>query len=153
VQPRPAVLLLRAGNTRRAGALRGWWFLADGLATAWWILALLIQGRYGLNFLPYTETAETTTSTASVAEALRGTTDWMAYLRLPSPWVPAATEYVTMPSAIVGSGIVAAVGLWGLARTDLPGRRFLVVGAAVGVVAVASAYPGQPAGVFTDGVR
>ncbi len=150
----PAVLLVFAGAGRRTWALRGWWVVSVVFATAWWILALLIQSRYGLNFLPFTETAAITTTTTSVSEALRGASDWMAYLRLPSPWLPAAEQYVATPVAVVGSAVVAALGVWGLARTDLPARRFLVVTFGIGILAVCAAYPGQPgsplAGVIRD---
>jgi arabinofuranan 3-O-arabinosyltransferase len=149
----PAVLLVLAGGSRRAWALRAWWVLAVLLATAWWLLALATQRRYGLNFLPYTESATTTTATTSVAEALRGTTDWLAYLRVPAPWLPAATVDVTNEVAVVGSAVAAAVGLWGLARRDLPARRFLVLSLAAGIVAVAAAYPGTPGSPLADAVR
>ncbi|WP_308127781.1 alpha-(1-_3)-arabinofuranosyltransferase family protein, partial [Frankia sp. CiP3] len=149
----PAVGLILAGTDRRAWALRGWWVLAVLLATGWWVLALGVQRRYGLNFLPYTETAGITTATTSVGEALRGASDWMAYLRLPSPWLPAASEYVTTAAAVIGSGLVAALGVWGLARADLPSRHFLVFTFGIGVVAVCAAYPGQPGSPLAGTVR
>ncbi|WP_261565429.1 alpha-(1-_3)-arabinofuranosyltransferase [Frankia gtarii] len=149
----PAVVLVFAGGTRRAWALRAWWVVAVILASAWWMLALVVQGRYGLNFLPYTETVQTTTATTSVAETLRGAADWMAYLQLPRPWLPAATEYVSRPVPIVGSAAVAAIGLWGLSRPDLPARRFLLVTLAVGTVSIAAAYPGDPGSPLSGAVR
>jgi len=149
----PAVLLVFAGGTRRAWALRAWWLLSVILATLWWLLTLVIQSRYGLNFLPFTETAATTTSTSSVAEALRGTTDWLAYLRIPRPWLPAASTTVTDPVTVVGSAVAAGIGLFGLARRDLPARRFLLVGLAAGVVAVSAAYPGHPGDPLSGGIR
>lgn len=149
----PGVVLLFAGGSRRAWALRAWWVLSLVLATAWWVLALAVQGRYGLNFLPYTETAATTTATTSVAEALRGATDWLAYLQLPRPWLPAATEYISRPVPILGSAAVAAIGLWGLARPDLPARRLLLVTLAVGTVSVSAAYPGDPGGPLAGPLR
>ena len=149
----PAIVLLFAGGTRRAWALRAWWVVAVVLSTAWWLLALRVQGRYGLNFLPYTETAQTTTATTSVAEALRGATDWLAYLQLPRAWLPAATEYVSRPVPIVGSAALAGIGLWGLSRTDLPARRFLLVSLAAGTVAVSAAYPGHPGSPFSGEFR
>ncbi|MCK9897329.1 alpha-(1-_3)-arabinofuranosyltransferase family protein [Frankia sp. AgB32] len=138
----PAVLLLFAGGSRRVWALRAWWFVAVVLATAWWAIGLLALGRYGLNFLPFTESAELTTSTVSIAETLRTATDWMAYLRVPNVWLPAAAAYVGARFVIAGSYALAAVSLWGLARRDLPARRFLLITFGVGTVAVAAAYPG-----------
>jgi arabinofuranan 3-O-arabinosyltransferase len=149
----PGVLLVFAGGSRRAWALRVWWVVAVIMATAWWLLALLTQSKYGLNFLPYTETATTTTSTTSVAEALRGTTDWLGYLRVPTPWLPAATVLVTSGTAVLGTALAAGLGLWGLARRDLPARRFLVVSLLAGIVAVSAAYPVVPGSPFADAVR
>ncbi len=149
----PGVVLLFAGGTRRAWALRAWWVVAVVLSTAWWLLALLVQGRYGLNFLPYTETAKTTTATTNVAEALRGTTDWLAYLQLPRAWLPAATEYISRPVPIIGSAAAVAIGLWGLARADLPARRFLLAILTIGTVSVSAAYPGHPGSPFAGDVR
>jgi len=149
----PAALLLLAGRTRRVWALRAWWMLAVILATTWWLVALFTQLRFGLNFLPYTESAATTTSTTSVAEALRGTTDWLEYLRVPSPWLPAATVYVTNAAAIAGTAVTAGLGLWGLARRDLPARKFLLLSFVVGIVAVSAAFPGVPGSPLAGVVR
>ncbi|ONH60994.1 hypothetical protein CcI49_07630 [Frankia sp. CcI49] len=149
----PAVVLVFAGGGRRAWALRGWWCLCVVLATAWWVLSLMVQGRYGINFLPFTETVQTTTATTSVGETLRGAADWMAYLALPMAWLPAAREYVSSAAPIVASALVAGFGLVGLARRDLPARRFLLVSLAVGVVAVSSSYSGEPVSPLASGLR
>ncbi|MGF7236067.1 MAG: alpha-(1-_3)-arabinofuranosyltransferase domain-containing protein [Frankia sp.] len=173
----PGILLLFAGRGRPAWAVRAWWCLSVLLATFWWILPLGLQGRYGLNFLAFTETATVTTAFTSSAEVLRGSADWLAYLRVPSPWIRAGYEYVTSPAAIVGSGVVAAVGVWGLAnarRAPVPGRaltagaagsagaptgldprtrRLLVLTLVVGMLAIGSAYPGSPHSPIADGVR
>ncbi|WP_226931381.1 MULTISPECIES: alpha-(1-_3)-arabinofuranosyltransferase domain-containing protein [Parafrankia] len=149
----PAVVLAFAGGGRRAWALRAWWCLSVVLATAWWVLALMVQGRYGINFLPFTETAETTTATTSVGETLRGAADWMAYLELPMAWLPAAREYVSSATPVVASALVAGFGLVGLTRRDLPARRFLLVTLAAGVVAVSSAYSGEPVSPLAGGLR
>jgi arabinofuranan 3-O-arabinosyltransferase len=55
------------------------------MATAWWALPLLLQGKYAFNFLPYVEQASTTTGTESAAAALRGAGNWTAYLNLGTP--------------------------------------------------------------------
>ncbi|WP_242424842.1 DUF3367 domain-containing protein [Frankia sp. EI5c] len=149
----PAVVLVFAGGGRRAWALRAWWFLCVVLATAWWVMSLLVQGRYGINFLPFTETVETTTATTSVGETLRGAADWMAYLALPMAWLPAAREYVSSVAPIVASALVAGLGLVGLARRDLPARRFMLVTLLVGVVAVSSSYSGEPVSPLASGLR
>ena len=52
-------ILTRQGLRR--WALAAWWTAAVLLATSWWLVPLLYQGRYGFNFLPYIEQAATTT--------------------------------------------------------------------------------------------
>ena len=48
------------------------WVVAIALATAWFVVPLVFQKKYGFNFLPYTETANTTTSISFIPEVLRG---------------------------------------------------------------------------------
>ena len=100
----PAMYILtRRGRGR--WALGGWWVLAVLLATAWWAVPLLYQGRYGFNFLPYIEQAATTTQTMSAATVLRGSGNWVAYLNFGQPWLTA--------------GSVMTESAWAVA----PGRR------------------------------
>ncbi len=144
----PALWLLLMCRGRSAWILRGWWVLAVFCATAWWMLSLQFLGRYGLNFVKYTETATTTTSVTSLPETIRGTADWLGYLRFGGAGFPSSWTYISAPAAIVASFLLAGVGLAGLARTHVPARRFLVASLAIGVLAVAAAYAGNPHGVL-----
>ena len=59
---------------------------------------------------------------------LRGTGTWTAYFSLGgSPWLAAGWAMVTSAAGILGSAAVSAVGLAGLARRDMPERRWLCV--------------------------
>ncbi|WP_175084615.1 alpha-(1-_3)-arabinofuranosyltransferase domain-containing protein [Candidatus Frankia nodulisporulans] len=149
----PAMLLLLAGGSRRAWAVRGWWVAAVGAAIAWWAMGLLAVGRYGLNFVPFTETADLTTASASLPEALRAATDWMAYLRVPSVWLPSAADYAGSRVVIAGTYALTAIGVWGLSRRDLPARRFLVLCFALGTVVIVAGYPGALGGPASADVR
>ena len=57
------------GAVRRGATLWGF-ALADGMATArrraWWIVPLLVQSRYGVDFLPFTEQPGTIWTTTSL---------------------------------------------------------------------------------------
>ena len=68
----PGLFILTYARGRRLVALALCWAGAVAMATAWWALPLLLQGRYAFNFLPYIEQAPTTTGTMSAAAALRG---------------------------------------------------------------------------------
>ncbi len=134
-------LLTRTPGPRRR-ALAGWFAAGTALATLWWLLPLFFQQRYGFNFLPYTERAATTTAFTDAADAVRGTADWLSYLHLGDPWIPAGWDLVSNPAAILLSGLVASIGLVGLARRDNPERTFLLLVLGAGVLAVGAGYGG-----------
>ena len=74
-----AVQLL-ARRRREDVALLGCWAAATALATAWWTVPLVLLGRYGAPFLPYSEPASVTTSVTSLFETVRGTSHWVPFL-------------------------------------------------------------------------
>src|SRR5262249_18721033 len=113
--------------------LAGWWLLAVGLAVAWWFVPLALLARYGFPFLPYTETAAATTSSAGLVEATRGTSDWVTWLVVAfHAWWPAGFTVAVSPLLVVLTATLAALGMAGLFRQDMPERRFLVLSAAAG---------------------
>ena len=50
------------------------------LASLWWVAAVLVHARYGLDFLPYTEQPGTIWSTTSMPESLRLLGFWTSYI-------------------------------------------------------------------------
>ena len=145
----PVIFLLTRHPSLRRRSLTGWWVVCVGLATMWWLIPLFFLGKYGFNFLPYTEQSSTTTSTMSAAAVLQGSGDWVAYLKLGKQlWDPGGSALVTLPIAIIGASTAAAVGLFGLARRDLRERRFLLVVFAVAVVLTMAGYWGAFGGPF-----
>ncbi|RFU82954.1 DUF3367 domain-containing protein [Streptomyces triticagri] len=119
-----------------------WWVPGVLLATAWWVVPLLMLGLHGENFLPYVENAQTTTETMSATEALRGAGNWVAYLNLGEAWLPAGWTVAASWLAIVGSALAAALGLAGLARRDLPERRWLVLTVVSVILVTLAGYGG-----------
>lgn len=139
----PALWLLTRAPGPRRRALMGWWALSVVLATTWWGVALVLQGRYGLPFADFTETASITTATTSAVEVLRGTSNWVGYLVVGGrPWLQGAWSLVTLPAAVLATALVTAVGLGGLARRDLPERTFWAATLALAVLVMASGYTG-----------
>jgi arabinofuranan 3-O-arabinosyltransferase len=119
------------------------------LATFWWAAPALLQAKYGYNYLPYTETATTTTSTTSLFEALRGSSYWLNYFDLGSPLLRGAWTLVTSSTAIVATAVVTGLGLAGLTRR-IPERLFLVAGLTFGAVMMGIGYSGTLAGPFSQ---
>ena len=50
-----------------------------GLGSAWWIVPVLLQSRYGADFLTFTEQPQTILATPSVSESLRVMGFWLEY--------------------------------------------------------------------------
>lgn len=139
----PALFLLTRQASRRRRSLAGWWVLCTGLATMWWLIPLVFLGKYGFNFLPYTEQAVTTTSTTSAPASLLGIGDWVAYLSFGNQlWDPGGSILVTYPMVILGTAVTAAAGLFGLARRELREGLFIRLVFAVGAVCTMAAYWG-----------
>ncbi|WSQ08794.1 DUF3367 domain-containing protein [Streptomyces sp. NBC_01231] len=124
--PAGLYLLSRPPGPRQR-KLIAWWVPGVILATAWWWIPLLLLGFYGENFLPYVESARTTTETMSATEALRGGGNWVAYLHLVEAWLPAGWTVASSVIVILCSACAAGLGLAGLARRDMPERRWLVL--------------------------
>ncbi|MEN0015966.1 MAG: alpha-(1-_3)-arabinofuranosyltransferase family protein, partial [Solirubrobacteraceae bacterium] len=95
-------LLTRARGPRKRG-LMTWWPIAVFLACFWWLAALVFQGKYGLNVTTFTETPAVTESTTAAANVLRGTGNWLGYLNLGAPWVPASWTLGTAAGAILAT--------------------------------------------------
>ncbi|MER7344289.1 alpha-(1-_3)-arabinofuranosyltransferase family protein [Streptomyces aurantiacus] len=134
--------LLSRPNGPRKRKLITWWVPGVILATAWWVVPLLLLGIYGENFLPYVENSATTTGTMSATETLRGAGNWVAYLHFGDAWLPAGWTVATAVVTIVGSALAAALGLAGLARRDLPERRWLVLTVASVALVTLAGYGG-----------
>ncbi|WP_200260000.1 alpha-(1-_3)-arabinofuranosyltransferase family protein [Streptomyces sp. HSG2] len=145
-------LLTRPPGPRKRRLL-AWWVPAVAVVTAWWWIPLLLLGVYGENFLPFIENAETTTSTMSAAEALRGAGNWVAYLHFDEAWLPAGWTVVSSVLVVVGSSLAAAIGLAGLARRDLPERRWLVLTVLVAALVLLAGYGGAFGAPFHATVR
>lgn len=148
--PFPALwLLLRARGPRRRSVIR-WWIAAIAAASIGPLVGLLQLKRYGFNFTKLTESADDTAATLNTTDVLRGSSDWLAYFNLGKPWSPAGQQFVHSVPVILTIGLITALGITGLARSDLPERRWLSLTFGLGVVGQAIAYRGLWAGPFAD---
>ncbi|WP_030681734.1 DUF3367 domain-containing protein [Streptomyces cellulosae] len=150
--PAGLYLLSRPPGPRQR-KLIAWWVPGVLLATAWWWIPLLLLGFYGENFLPYVESARTTTETMSATEALRGGGNWVAYLHLGEAWLPAGWTVASSVIVILCSALTAGLGLAGLARRDLPERRWLVLTALTASLVLLAGYGGAFGAPFHGAVQ
>lgn len=94
------------------------WLAACLLGALWWVLPLLVLGKYAYPFLDYIETSSITTAVTSVPNVLRGADDWIAYIldSADHPVWQGGWVLAQSVTAILATGVVAAVGCWGLLR-------------------------------------
>lgn len=121
----PALVVVLYRKAWRPGAA---WLGACALVSVWWIIPLLVLGRYAPPFTEFIESAHVTTRWLNLPEILRGATSW-------SPFVDtervAGFAVATEPIFILATTALAAMGLYGLFRLPRVWALMLVVGIAI----------------------
>ena len=130
----PAFVLLIARSSYRAA---GRFALGAAAVSAWWVGPLLVLGRYSPPFTDFIESAGVTTAWLNPVEILRGTTSWTPFVDTERA---AGHLLVAEPAFIIATCLVAAAGLAGLARRDMPWRGPLLAVFAVGFWVLGSAH-------------
>lgn len=139
-------LLTREPGPRRRSMML-WWPLFTVLGTLWWLVPLFLLGAYSPPFLDFIETAAVTTYPTTLADALRGTSNWVAYI---DPDSRAGRDLITSVYLPLNSAIVLAAGVAGLALRRNPHRLFLVSGVLAGLVLVTMGHHGDVQGWFAS---
>jgi arabinofuranan 3-O-arabinosyltransferase len=133
--PLPALLLICSLASPVGRRLAGWWVLAVALASAWWMLPLLVLGKYSPPFLDYIETSSATTHPLGWTNVVRGADHWLGFVTVSGEkWWPGAFDLATEPMLIAVTALVAAVSLAGLFHPSMPARLPLVSSAVLGMV-------------------
>lgn len=131
--------------------LLAWWALAVTMASAWWIGPLLLLGRYSPPFLDWIESASVTNSAASLTEASRGTTQWLAGIVGSSgPLWPAGFQVLTERPVVLLGMILAAAGLIGVWWARAPWSLFVRLCLLSGLLLVTLGHLGPGQGAFAS---
>jgi len=139
----PGIFMLSRPRGKRKWKLLGAAIVAVWLVCFWWAASLLLQGKYGFDFLPFTETARTTTQFESIPEILRGGGMWLALLNVHGIWLRSGWAIENVAVTIVMGSLLAGLGLAGLAMRDMPEKRFLLATLAIGVLVIGVGYWGH----------
>lgn len=108
----------------------------------WWMTALVLQGRYGADVLPFSESLRDVSSTATSAEVWRGLGYWLFYVRDPyAATTTASLRYLSSTPAIVVSFLLPTVCLLGLVWIRWAHRRFAAALVVVGGVLAVGVHP------------
>lgn len=129
-------------------ALRQWtaWLAACVAACLWWLLPLLLLGRYSPAFLDWIEDARATTAFSSPMAAVQGTTAWLNYLTEPGgPSWPAGWLAVSVPGIVFATALVGLLGVVGLSLSGVRERAWLWLSVTVGLVLLTAGYLGTGA--------
>ena len=90
------------------------------------------------------EDARTTTTTTGFAPSMRGASNWVNYIVVgDSAWWPSGHDVSLNPWIVLGSGLVAAAGLVGLARYRGVFQAPLLVSVTVGLTGLVIAHTGD----------
>ena len=141
----PALWILTRRLDRSTLKLAAGWFGCVVAVSFWWLVPLVLLGRYSPPFLDWIENAGVTTGTASVFESFRGTSQWLNFLSGGNgPSWPAGWLYVTQPALILTTAVVALLGLVGLAMGTLKHRGFLQISVVVGLLLLTLGHISSP---------
>lgn len=152
--PLPALLLAFALGSVLGRRLALWWSGAVVLACAWWMLPLLVLGRYSPPFLDYIETSTATTHPLGWVNATRGADHWLAFISVGGePWWPGAFALATDPVLIGATALVAALSLAGLFHPSMPARLPLTLSVLLGLVLLTIGHIAPLASPLSDLVR
>jgi arabinofuranan 3-O-arabinosyltransferase len=133
-------ILTRRGGISRIRILL-WWCAGVVIASLSWLIPLALLGKYGVSIVLYTESAQVTSSATSLVNIFRGTENWVSYLVVNgAPWRPLGLQIATDLVPAVLLGLLAAAGLAGLVRRDIPERRFLLWSALAGMAVISLGY-------------
>jgi arabinofuranan 3-O-arabinosyltransferase len=141
--PLPFLLVATGLGSRAGRRLAGWWAACTALACLWWMLPLLLLGKYSPPFLDYIETALATTRATGWSNSVRGTEHWLNYIFVGGePWWAGAYAMSTRPVLIILGGLVAGVGLVGVALPRMPLRFPFGLAALAGLLVLTVGHGG-----------
>ena len=142
-------IMTRSGNSR--ARLGRWWMLCIAGVCLWWAGPLVLLGRYSPPFLDWIESSQVTTSGASLTEALRGTTQWIAAIvGGTGPQWPAGWQILTSSATIALGLALWGLGLVGLWTPSPAWRTFARGGLVLGLLLVTGGHVSSGVGPQTE---
>jgi len=147
VAPAPVLWLLHAAWQRTITWRQAWvTALQLGaislLVSLWWIVMLLVQGKYGADVLAFSETLDAVSLTSVSTETLRGLGYWLFYVRDPYGFATTASlDYMARISVILAGYGLLGLCLLGLAITRWSQRRFAAMLVFAGIVLAVGVHP------------
>ncbi len=147
IVPAPVLWLLHAAwqrsvSWRDAAVVAGRVTLLTVPVSLWWMVMLVVQGRFGAEVLPYSESLADVSLTATGPEVWRSLGYWLFYVR--DGELATTTEslrYLSSTPSIALSYAVPLVGLFGLAFVHWSHRRFAALLVVAGALLAVGVHP------------
>jgi arabinofuranan 3-O-arabinosyltransferase len=154
ILPLPALLIVCGRGPGPRVRLAAWWSAAVVAASAWWVLPLLVLGRFSPPFLDVIETSRATTGPLGWSNVARGLDHWLFFLVVDGkPWWDGAAMLAASPALVATTAVVAALGFAGLFHHRMPGRLPLAGSALLGVTLMVIGHDGDLASPLAGFVR
>ena len=145
-----AVVVLRQNTWREAWGVVWKVGLLTALVSLWWAVGLQVEAAYGVNILKYTETLESTSTTSTPAEVIRGLGYWFFYgaSDQTGPWTQASVAYTQQLWLLGLTFLVPAMAVLAAAVVRWRHRAYFVFLVLIGTVLAVGPYPYEsPTGV------
>ena len=138
-----AVVVLRQNTWREAWRVVGKVGVLTALVSVWWVVGLQVEAAYGVNILKYTETLQSTSTTSSPAEILRGLGYWFFYGSSDQigPWTQASVAYTQQLWLLALTFLVPTLALLAAVVVRWRVRAYFVFLVLVGMVLAVGPYP------------
>lgn len=138
-----AVLVMKEATARQAWRVAWKVALLSALVSLWWAIGLQVEAAYGVNILKYTETLNSTSSTSSPAEVLRGLGYWFFYGASDQTgnWTQAAVAYTQNLWLVALTFAIPALAFVGAALVKWRQRSYYLMLVVVGTVLAVGPYP------------
>ncbi len=147
IVPAPVLWLLhatwqRSVSWRDAIAIAGRVTLLTVPVSLWWMVMLVVQGRYGAEVLPYSESLADVSLTATGPEVWRSLGYWLFYVRDGElATTSESLRYLSSTPTIALSYLLPIIGLIGLAFVHWAHRRFAMLLVVAGAVLAVGVHP------------
>ncbi len=116
--------------------------LLSTLVSLWWIVMLMIQGRYGSDVLAYSESLDSVSFTSTSTEVVRGLGYWLFYIRDSfAATTTASLDYLASIKIIAFGVALLATCLVGLVATRWAHRRYAALLIGVGTILAVGVHP------------
>ncbi len=119
------------------------------LISWWWIAGLLVESRYALNLLLYTETLKTVSQASSANEVIRGLGYWFFYgSDKLGPWTESSVAYLRDSWLIIVSYAIPIAAIFAAALVRWRHRAFFIILTLVGMIVAVGAHPYDSPSVY-----